>query len=217
MKKFAALLIIPAVVFLAVSTGSAFDFFWGRIHGAYAMTSTGTCLWSPDGFNAVYFSPTAYSSHFSAQGIWHFEPNGTGSAKITQFGISAPPIVGLPETAGVAASVMYTFDFDYAMTYDNKITVWPRNLAATFLTGPGTGKTYTVEPAVPNGSTATPEPIAYSGMVSKEWDHKTLILNSGNELQKYSFSDGNKCFAICNSGRVLIRVQDAYGPTNLRK
>jgi hypothetical protein len=217
MKKLLVFIMLPALVLLAASSVSAFDFFWGRIHGTYAMTATGTCLWAPDGFNPKFFSPNAYSSHFAAQGLWNFEPNGTGKAEVTQFGISAPPIVGAPTTtAGGAASVKYSFDFDYAMTHDGKITVWPRNLSATFLTGPKTGITYTVEPAAPIGSTATPEPIAYSGMVSTEWDHKTLIINSGNELQKYFFSDETTCYGICNSGRVLIRVQGAYAPTGLR-
>lgn len=220
MKKLLVFIMLSALVLLAVSSASAFDFFWGRIHGTYAMTSTGNCLWAPNGFNPMFFSPMAYSSHFAAQGVWNFEPNGKGTAEITQFGFSAPPMVAVPTmppaNAAAAASVKYSFDFDYAMTHGGKITVWPRNLNATFLTGPKTGTTYTVEPAAPIGSEASPEPIAYSGMVSNEWDHKTLILNSGNELQKYSFSDNTTCYGICNSGRVLIKVQDTYGPTGLR-
>jgi hypothetical protein len=211
MKKLAAFLMIPALVLLTAAMATALDFHWGRIHGTYAMTATGNCLWAPGGFFPNYFSPSAYSSHFTAQGIWTFEANGTGNAEITQFGISAPPIVGAPPTAGSAASVKYSFDFQYAVTYDGKINVWPENLNATFLTGPKVGVTYTVEPAAPIESTVNPEPIKYSGMVSKEWDHKTLTLNSGNELQLYSFttaagaSDGI-CYGICNSARVLIRV-----------
>ncbi len=208
MRKLAALFMIPALMLLAASTASAFVFHhWGGIQGTYAMTATGNCLWAPEGFNPKFFSANAYSSHFVAQGIWIFEANGTGKAEVTQFGISAPPIVGAPTTtAGGAASVKYSFDFQYAMTYDGKINVWPENLTATFLTGPKAGITYTVEPAAPIGSTVNPDPIQYFGMVSKEWDHKTLTLNSGNELQKYFFNDNTTCYGICNSARVLIRV-----------
>jgi hypothetical protein len=213
MKKLAVFLMIPALVLLAASTAPAFDFHhWGGIQGTYAMTATGNCLWAPAGFNPVnYLSSNAYSSHFTAQGIWIFEANGTGKAEVTQFGITAPPVVGAPDGnlyfAG-AASVKYSFDFDYTLTYGGEINVWPKNLHATFLSGPKKDITYTVEPVEPQGA---PAPIKYFGMVSNEWDHKTLTVNSGNELQLYSFTtpagaSGGTCYGICNSSRVLIRV-----------
>lgn len=211
MKKLAVFLMIPALVLLVSATASAFGshWYWGKIQGTYAMTATGNCLWAPDGFYPNNASPKAYSSHFTAHGIWTFQANGTGKAEITQYGFSAPPVVGAPgdnHYFAVAASVRYRFDFDYAMTYKGEISVSPKNLSATFLSGPKAGVTYTAEPAAPIGSTVVPEPIQYLGMVSKEWDYKTLTLNSGNELQKYIFDNGEQCYGICHSARVLIRV-----------
>lgn len=55
-------------------------------------------------------------------------------------------------------------------------------------------------------------PCSLNGMVSS--DHKTLTLASENEYRKYDLYSptgtllGLKLYAICNYGRVLIRVSD---------
>lgn len=221
MKKLAVVVMMIAIaMFMAAGMASADDHngrgnpHWGGIHGTYAMTATGNCLWAPGGFNLPpayppFISPLAYSSHFMAQGTWFFGPNGKGRAEYTQYGISAPPVVGAPSGnlyfAG-AASVKWTFDFTYTVQ-DGMITgeivpPAPGEYHAEFLSGPKTGVKYTVDK------------FTFFGVVSR--DHKTLTLNSGSdrehpenpEVQLFSFSDSTTCFAICNSGRVLIRVSD---------
>jgi len=215
MKKLAVFLMIPALAMFMVPAMASADgnHHWGAIQGTYAMTAVGNCLWSQGGFSVPpsyppFVSPSGYSSHFMAQGIWIFGPNGTGRAEYTQFGISAPPIAGNPNSNFVAAaSVGWSFDFTYTVQ-DGMITgeIVPAALGtyhAEFLSGPKKGLKYTVDT------------FAFSGMVSS--DHKTLTLNSGSdrenpenpEIQLFSFSDLSTCYAICNSGRVLIRVKDA--------
>jgi hypothetical protein len=143
------LLIIPALVLLPAIVTSAKDFHWhwGGIHGTYAMTGTGNCLWTPSVYNGspndfvaipppsehpdymndlmtAYKADPTYSSHVSTQGLWVFRADGTGTAQFTHFGISAPPIVGpVPPAFGVSGSMKYHFDFRYYFDDDGLITI----------------------------------------------------------------------------------------------
>jgi hypothetical protein len=210
MKKLAVFLMIPALVLLAASTASAFYFHpWGGIYGDYAVTGTGNCLWSPKlptgegGFDAQLQAtgPFVFGSHFTVNGVWHFEPDGTGNTTFTQFGI-VPPSPKFPPTVPYpnAASLEFSFKFTYTLTRDGLITVemLPDTFEGNFLTGPNAnqGKTFKVDKA------------KFVGRVS--WDHNTLTLNTENEFQQFTqHQNGTQislCPVICNSGRVLIRV-----------
>lgn len=213
MKKLAVFVMIPALVLLAASTASAFYFHpWGGIYGTYAMTGTGNCLWSPmtpngGGFDAQLQAtgPFKFGTHFGVDGVWHFEPNGTGNTTFTQFGITPPastfpPSIPYPN----AASLAFSFQFTYTLTRDGLITVTmlPETLKGNFLTGPNANlnpeKTFKLDKAT------------FVGRVS--WDQNTLTLNAENELQQFQTYVGTPptlatvCPVICNSGRVLIRV-----------
>jgi len=201
-------MVAALVIFMATAMASADDpHGWGAIQGTYAMTATGNCLWAPEGFYPNDFSPNGYSAHFVAQGLWTFDPNGTGAAQVLHSGMSAPPIVGAPGGnlyAVSAATQQYTLEFTYTVTHDGQLSLAPTNLQATFVTGPNATLTYTTVPV-------RPDPIIWTGMVSK--DHKTLTLNSGNEIQFYTYRDQagttvKTCYGMCNSARVLIRVND---------
>ena len=79
---------------------------------------------------------------------------------------------------------------------------------ATFETGPLTGNTFTLQGLAYLGTppVLTPQALSFSGKVST--DHKTLTLDSANQIQKVSVSNGVTNYQICNVGRVLIRVSE---------
>jgi hypothetical protein len=81
MKKLAVFLMIPALMLVAASTASAYYYDWWGIHGTYAMTGSGNCLWAPAGFdpktlNALLFEPpkpqVVFGSHYATRGTWKF-------------------------------------------------------------------------------------------------------------------------------------------------
>lgn len=218
MKKLAALMMIPALVLLAASTASAYYYDWWGIHGTYAMTGAGNCLWSPSGFDAQLNTnaPPApvFGSHFAARGNWEFEWNGKGHTTFTQFGIVPPAETLPPGVKANAASLEFSFDFTYTVTHDGVITVemLPGTFQGKFLTGPNANltpeKTFTIDKAT------------FVGSISS--DHRTLTLTTENELQTMrQYVTGNPnpvstCPTICNGSRVLIKAQEAYRPTGLR-
>ena len=201
---------------------SAHEEGWEAIQGTYAMTASGNCLWSTDGFNVppypLYTSPSAYAAHFTAHGTWTFHKHGKGTAHYIQVGLTSPPIAGNPNPNFVSASsVEFLFTFTYVVE-DGMITVSmdPIPLAdfhypfvkyhAKFLTGP----------KVLSATYWLIDRFTFVGRISS--DHKTILLNSGEnldnpeaaalEVQTFHFSDGSKCYGLCNSGRVLTRMSE---------
>jgi hypothetical protein len=196
MKKLAVFVVIGAIAtFIAVAIASAGGD-WKAIHGEYAMTGGGNCLFSPSGFNPN-FTPIGPSWHGSslATGIWTFKRNGKGTMQQgTQLALTLPPS---PIPTG-ASSAEFSFDFTYKVTDDGTITVdvVPGTFTGEFVTGPLAGVTFTY---------VTPT-FSMLGMVSA--DHKTITLASGNDVQQINLSNNTTVFAICNLGRVLIRVDE---------
>ncbi len=145
MKKLAVVVMIIALAtFMAAMASADGNHYWRGIHGDYAMTGTGNCLWSPNPFTPIdpptsppedmtdlmtaYRADLTYSGHFSVQGLLVFRVDGTGSAEFTHFGIGAPPVLGAPTgTFGVSASLKFHLAFEYHVNSDGTITI-----AATF-------------------------------------------------------------------------------------
>ena len=233
MKKLAVVgMIIAVATFMAVAMASANDHHWGGIRGDYAMTGVGTCINSPGGFTAN-FAPqglavlSGVSNNFSGSnlftGTWSFERNGYGQVQGHLFGTATYPYP-FPN----ASSIYFSFSFTYSVTHDGTITAVmdEDSYLATFKTGPSTGMSFKlkgfsppVTPPTPladltQEDTATPDPLSFGGRVST--DHKTITLDSANQIQRvrvYASPDGtgtpiNRNYQICNVGRVLIRVSD---------
>jgi hypothetical protein len=190
MKKLAVVVMMIAIAtFMAAAMASADDHDGWGIHGQYAMTGAGTCIYAPGGFNANFtpIGPTNWSASNMVQGSWTFKRHGKGTTSGKLFGTAATPFA-VPN----ATSIEFAFDFTYTVTDDGTIAVEmvPGTFLATALTGPSAGLTYTVDI------------YSFVGMVSP--DHKTLTLNNANEVQTLSLSNGTTNHAICNIARVLI-------------
>ncbi len=121
MKGIAAkAVIIAAISALAIaSLASAGEGFRGAIHGKYAFTGTGTCLFSPSGFTESQgaFIPNGpfFSMSTSAwEGVYEFAKDGTGTVTATLHTVaSGNNSVAFPGGFPKASKSDLTFDFDY--------------------------------------------------------------------------------------------------------
>jgi hypothetical protein len=108
-----------------------------------------------------------YSRSFAVEGIRTFDGNGNGTVKGTAVGITVRPTPGpngFPHFPPAAGAADFTFKFTYTVDGNGgwTATMVPGSYSETFLTGPRTGQTATVD-AIP--------PV--TGMISE--DGKTLI------------------------------------------
>lgn len=197
MKKVAAFLLMPALMLLAVSMASAYDFHPGGIHGVYAMSAVGNCLhwWS----NAP---TTTWGASNMVQGFFQFERDGTGTAWGNNYPITPPQASVTP----VCGNGEFSFEFTYKVARDGTITVWMK---------PGSfkGKNLVngVEFTSDNCGTGEGDRCTLFGMVSS--DYKTMSLATGvspdgSHAQGYKFPNGNTFYANCSIARILFRVDD---------
>jgi hypothetical protein len=205
MKKLASVMMMIAITtFMAVAMTSADgNHHWRGIHGEYAMTGVGTCINSPGGFTQNLTPPSGglnFSGSNLFTGTWTFERHGHGKVEGLLFGTATSPYLN-PN----ASQFSIEFEFTYTLTNDGTInaTMVDGTFLATGLTGPLAGATFTVQGVDYLG---TPEALLFSGKVSP--DHNTLTLNSANQIQKITVSNGFTNYNICNVGRVLIRLDD---------
>jgi hypothetical protein len=205
MRKLAVIVMMIALAtVLPVTMASADDHHhWWGIQGTYATTGPGACLYSLSGFNSDLTVPSGGVSWIASKlavGTWTFNRNGTGRAQDTVYGIAGPPY---SSPTGDSAEISY--DFTYSVAHDGTITVemLPGTFVGTYATGPNAGKepprTFIVDKFLSFGKVST--------------DHKTLTLNSANEVQTFTIYRPdlvNQLLvpAICNYGRVLIRVSE---------
>jgi hypothetical protein len=206
MKKLGVLVMMIAIAtFMAAPMASADGHghhSWG-IQGEYAMTGPGSCLYSRVPFNDKHqaLDPTnSWIASKLTEGTWTFERHGKGKAQYTLYGIAAPQPAF--NNIGVGDSDAVSFEFTYTVMDDGTITgeLVPGTYVDTFLTGPSAG----------NGWWSTFDKLSFFGMVSR--DHKTLTLNSANEIQTatifFSSTSSRLLYEICNYGRTLIRVDE---------
>ncbi len=145
-------------------------------------------------------STVAFSHSFSVEGIRRFKGDGTGTVKGTSVGITVRPTPGpdgFPHFPPAAGSTNFSFDFTYTINGDGSFTATmvPGSYAETFLTGPRTGQTATVD-AIP--------PI--TGLISN--DGQTLIAaHVTTVIETVTYSNGDVWPEICHRSRVLIKLQ----------
>ena len=202
MKKLAAVVMMIAIAaFMAAGMASADGHQGWGIDGEYAMTGPGSCLYSRVPFNANHTAPDPNNSWISSKltvGTWTFERDGTGKAQYTLYGIAGPQAPAFPTATGDADAI--SFDFTYTITDDGKITgeLVPGTYVDTFVEGPFAGLGYW----------STFDKLSFFGRIST--DHKTLMLNSANEVQTATVfltpPETRTLYEICNYGRILIRV-----------
>ncbi|MFI5340490.1 MAG: hypothetical protein ACHQ7N_11710 [Candidatus Methylomirabilales bacterium] len=201
MKKLAAVvMMITMATFMVAAMASADDDHGRGFHGQYAMTGPGACLYSLSPFSSILTLPGGndWIASKLAVGTWTFERKGTGKAEITVYGIAAPQ-AAFPTGTGDSSAL--SWEFTYTVAADGTITgeLMPGTFLGTYVTGPnaGYGLSYTVDT------------LSFFGTVSP--DHKTLTLNSANEVQTFvvynsSGAPVKTLYAICNYGRVLVRT-----------
>jgi hypothetical protein len=146
-------------------------------------------------------SSVAFSHSFTSVGIRKFNGDGTGTVKGTTVGITVRPTPGpngWPHFPASAGSEDFSFLFTY--TVDGAggwtATMVPGSYTQTFVTGPRTGQTSTVD-AIP--------PV--TGMISQ--DGQTLIAaQTSPVVETHTFSNGDIYPQICHRSRVYIKLQN---------
>lgn len=213
-KKLAILVIITVMVpFIMAAMASAGSPGHHAIRGQYAYTGETTCLFSPSGFNANLQPNAGWGiiQTYSREGVFTFEPYGTGSAHINPsravalpYTIPSPPAPVLTPVPPNGGTQDITFDFTYTFPDNGKITIIvdPGTFISTQLTGPDAGRIFRIEGVLTDGVIT---PILSDGAITP--DGKTITLNSGApDVYKITRLDapGPTNYSICHSSSVLI-------------
>jgi hypothetical protein len=187
-----------------------------NLKGSYGFTGTAACLVAPGTCTTpstpgnttpcpnAGFQPSlrpndgkVFSHSFAVEGIRTFNGDGTGTVSGTAVGITVPPTPqppGFPAFPPAAGSSDFSFSFTYTVDGSGGwvATMVPGSYTETFLTGPRTGQTATVD-AIP--------PV--TGMISN--DGKTLIAaHTTTSVETRTFSNGDVEPQICHRSRVFI-------------
>jgi hypothetical protein len=186
-----------------------------KLKGAYGFTGTAACLVAPGstgttsgppGFNAnlqTLDGANSFSHSFSVEGIRTFNGDGTGTVKGTSVGITPRPTPGpppgfIPSFLPSAGSSTFSFSFTYTLDGDGgwTATMVPGSYTETFVTGPRSTQTATVD-AIP--------PV--TGLISQ--DGKTLIAaHTTTTVETVTYSNGDVWPQICHRSRVFISLSN---------
>ena len=178
-KKLVVLVIITIIAPLTMAVmASAGPTFPRALQGQYAVTSGGTSLIAPLGFDKNLIPTNAAQgawifSTVSNGGVYTFDRDGTGKAEIQSRGFTfpftmpnpnpPPPTIHIPPSVGGATIV---FSFHYTITDGGKITI---------TADPGT---YVITPNVgPPGAPAHWNGLKISGYITN--DGKIILANIG--------------------------------------
>lgn len=188
MKKPTLMAVVATLLLLmSIEIVSAGGREWGAIHGTYEMMAMGSCLHSTAGFfqvpdsNPPKYQPiaansTIYAAATMAQATWVFEKNGEGRLSGTNYATVFP--------GGTVPAEVRENEIGYPPPAPT------RPLAFTYEVTHDGWISVTLETGV-----------VLDGRISK--DHKTMTLGNANQVNA---TDPTKTTAICNTGRVLIRV-----------
>ena len=178
MKKITFILIIIALsIFMSAAVVSAGGHGWKRFHGVYEMISNGTCLHSSLGYTD-----------------------------------SIPPFIPIAGTGSVVyvgttmAQGTWTFERNGEGTFSfiNYVTILPGGSIGPLATqNEGFDIPFSFEVTKYGEITVYYGGIELTGRISM--DRKTMTLGSANQIQ--DFTDYGLGYAICNTGRFLVRVR----------
>lgn len=188
-----------------------------KLKGEYAFTGSASCLFAPgsdpgpgnptpgtalpnSGFNANFqplVNATAFVTSFSVEGVTVFNNDGTGTFKGTSVSLTERPTpgpTGYPSFPASASSNTFEGAFTYVVNSDDTFeTQMVGPLTGTFLSGPRTGQTTSVDRP------------PMTGLISK--DGNTLTLASVvPAVETVTFSNGDVWPRICHRSRVLIKI-----------
>ncbi len=204
-KKLVLLIIITLIAtFMMAATVTADPPGHRSIQGQYAATGFQTCLLAQCGFLDNYvprYASLGLGSiqSLSIEGVFKFEPDGTGTASITKRSINfAPTLPTIPSAS--AGVVIDTWTFTYTLTGDGSYTMEP---------DPGTyTSTWTTGPYAPSINTFSG--WLFNGSITP--DGKTITLNTGVPTAATMSPRVAPCNydpqLICNTSVVLIWQHD---------
>jgi putative alpha-1,2-mannosidase len=188
-----------------------------RLKGEYAFTGSGSCLFAPgsdpgpgnptpgvalpnSGFNAnlqPVVNATAFSSSRSIEGVRVFHPDGTGTVTGTNVFTTERPTpgpTGYPSFPSSAGSNTISASFTYTVNSDDTIVIQQVGpLTGTFLTGPRSGQTVSVDV------------MTLTGLISKDGNTLTLA-TVATTVETVTFSNGDVWPRICHRSQVLIKM-----------
>jgi hypothetical protein len=144
----------------------------------------------------------SFTHSFSVEGIRMFNGDGTGTVKGTAVGITVRPTPGpapaFPHFPAAGGSSSFGFSFTYTVNGDGSFStaMVPNSYSESFLTGPRTGQTATVDAIPP-----------FTGLISQ--DGKTLIVaHTTTAVETVTYSNGDVWPTICHRSRALIKLPD---------
>jgi hypothetical protein len=144
-----------------------------------------------------------FSTHHAGEGIWTFRGDGTGTVKATSVSIVPPPATsagGYPSFPADFHSDTHSFSFTYTVNDDGTWTpaLVAGSFSGTFLRGPRTGQTYTIDK------------LTGVGLIGK--NAMTLTIASVEPIvQTLSYSNGDVWPRVCAGSSVLIKLDDDGG------
>jgi hypothetical protein len=184
-------LALAFVVAISCATSAAAD--PPQLKGDYGFTGTAACLVAIHGFTSDLrpVDSAFFSRSFAVEGIRTFNGDGTGTVKGTAVGIVVPPALGTSASSG---NFSYSFNYTVDGAGGWKSTMVPGSYTETFVTGPRTGQTVTVD-AIP--------PIL--GMISQ--NGMTLTgAHLTTTIETHTYSNGDVEPQICHRSRVFISL-----------
>jgi hypothetical protein len=191
------------------------------LRGAYGFTGEAACLFAPgsgpvatpgvampnSGFKANLqpkdavpgSSSDAFSVSHSVEGIRVFRGDGTGTVKGTTVGITVRPTpgpTGYPSFPPSADVENFTYNFTYTVNGDGSwsTTAVPNSYTGTFVAGPRTGQTVTIDAIPP-----------FTGMISQDGNTLTEAHTTAT-VETVTFSNGDVWPRICHRSRILINL-----------
>ena len=200
-----------------VSAGDAEAVSPKKLKGEYAFTGTASCLFAPgsdpgpgnptpgvplpnSGFNAKFqpiVNATAFVTSFSVEGVTVFNADGTGTFTGTSVSITERPTpgpTGYPNFPASASSNSFSGSFAYVVNADDTFeTTMVGPITGTFLSGPRTGQTSSVDRP------------PMTGLISKSGDTLTSA-SVVPAVETVTFSNGDVWPRICHRSRVLIKM-----------
>jgi hypothetical protein len=200
-----------------VSWGTAEAVSPKKLKGEYASVGTFSCLYAPgsdpgpgnptpgvalpnSGFNAnqqPLVNATTFTATGSTEGVVVFNGDGTGTYKNTVVSHTIRPTpgpTGYPSFPTSVSSNTGVGSFTYTINADDTFDVQLVGLhTGTFLSGPRTGQTFTVD--IP----------PRSGLISKNGDTLTLA-SVVPQVETFTYSNGDVWPRICYRSAVLIKM-----------
>ena len=115
-KPIIVLMIIVLSVFMSANVTMAKG--WKYFKGTYAMSATGSCIHSENGYVWGTFidAVVAYAGTTVSNGTWLFKKDGTGTYSYTMYATVTPPVQ--PPTCGIPGGIRIFEANDYTFTYE---------------------------------------------------------------------------------------------------